>query len=514
MSFQIEHKVGKNIYIYEATSVWDPDKKQSRQKRVYIGVKDPKTGEIKNPVKNNTPKFCKDYGNIYFLGKITDRCGVLKVLSESFPDEFREILALCYLDICEETPHYIFPYWYELSHLQQTKSMSPKQITQLMEVLGKNEESREEFARQWIKSIDRPGNGLLFDITSISTYSHRLDIAEYGYNRDLETLPQINIGVLYSQEKQIPLSYRVYQGSISDVATLRKEVEHIKEVGIRKSTLILDRGFYSLKNIQDLVSAGLEFIIGMPMTTNLTKGIIEQMYEKLNLAENALLVEDSIIYGKMEEVEIGKKKLDAFIYLDEKRRSLEMENILRRVIEVEAKVASSKLKHKAEFTEMLAGKWGNLADMFTVSESDNHIIINRNNRNIEDKSKRFGIMVLLTNKKNQTISDILIAYRQRDYVEKFFDILKNETDGDRLRSHRKEMVEGRLFVKFITAIIFSAIYSDMRISGLLKKYSVKELLYELKKLRLVTMSNNKNFITEISKKQRDIFNAFQLPLPL
>ena len=70
-----------------------------------------------------------------------------------------------------------------------------------------------------------------------------------------------------------------------------------------------------------------------------------------------------------------------------------------------------------------------------------------------------------------------------------------------------------MFVKFIAAIIFSGIYSEMRATGLLSKYSAKELLYELKSLRIITMSDTKNHITEISKKQRDIFTAFGIPLP-
>ncbi len=36
MSFPIEKKVGNSIYLYEATSFWDSEKKQPRQKRAYL----------------------------------------------------------------------------------------------------------------------------------------------------------------------------------------------------------------------------------------------------------------------------------------------------------------------------------------------------------------------------------------------------------------------------------------------------------------------------------------------
>lgn len=53
MSYFIEKKVANSIYIYEVTSYWDPDKKQPRQKRKYLGKKDPQTGEL---IKENREK--------------------------------------------------------------------------------------------------------------------------------------------------------------------------------------------------------------------------------------------------------------------------------------------------------------------------------------------------------------------------------------------------------------------------------------------------------------------------
>ena len=40
MAFTIEQKIGKHVYMYEVESRWDPEKKQARQKRKYLGKKD------------------------------------------------------------------------------------------------------------------------------------------------------------------------------------------------------------------------------------------------------------------------------------------------------------------------------------------------------------------------------------------------------------------------------------------------------------------------------------------
>ncbi len=104
--------------------------------------------------------------------------------------------------------------------------------------------------------------------------------------------------------------------------------------------------------------------------------------------------------------------------------------------------------------------------------------------------------------------------RQKDYLEKTFDILKNEFDGKRLRAQSKDAVEGRLFIKFISLIIHAALTENMRKKELFKQYTVKEMIYKLKNLRVVEMNNKKQFLTEVSKKQKDIFKKFNLRIPI
>ena len=40
MSYIVEQKIKNRIYLYEVNSYWDKNKKQSRQKRKYIGPKE------------------------------------------------------------------------------------------------------------------------------------------------------------------------------------------------------------------------------------------------------------------------------------------------------------------------------------------------------------------------------------------------------------------------------------------------------------------------------------------
>ena len=93
MTYITEQKVGKYIYVYEATSYWDSQKKQPRKKRRFIGKKDPLTGEIIKTRKNVTSL---DYGNVYFLDSISEKIGLKKLLKKIFTSTFEEILACVY----------------------------------------------------------------------------------------------------------------------------------------------------------------------------------------------------------------------------------------------------------------------------------------------------------------------------------------------------------------------------------------------------------------------------------
>ncbi|WP_349645695.1 hypothetical protein [Candidatus Parabeggiatoa sp. HSG14] len=116
---------------------------------------------------------------------------------------------------------------------------------------------------------------------------------------------------------------------------------------------------------------------------------------------------------------------------------------------------------------------------------------------------------MLTSRFQLTPDTILKLYRKnRDYVEKIFDTMKNEFDGKRLRNHSIDPIDGRLLTKFIALICNEALENTVKENESLKQYSVMELMYELKKLFVIEMSDKKLYLTEISLLQKKIFKAF------
>ena len=70
----------------------------------------------------------------------------------------------------------------------------------------------------------RPPNGsfsvvvdkeyLAYDITSVSSYSELNDMTRYGYNRDGESLPQVNIAMLFGENLGYLFTLNVFQEAL------------------------------------------------------------------------------------------------------------------------------------------------------------------------------------------------------------------------------------------------------------------------------------------------------------
>ena len=96
-------------------------------------------------------------------------------------------------------------------------------------------------------------------------------------------------------------------------------------------------------------------------------------------------------------------------------------------------------------------------------------------------------------------------------VEKGSLRLNNSIDLGRLRVHSNNAVQGNLFVGFIASVIMSSINKVMIDKDLYRKYTMKELLRILTKLRIQEI-NNQSIIAPLTKEQRMIFEAFNIDM--
>ena len=120
------------------------------------------------------------------------------------------------------------------------------------------------------------------------------------------------------------------------------------------------------------------------------------------------------------------------------------------------------------------------------------------------------ILVLITNEQLKAI-EALSLYRKKDGVEKLFDAMKHGIDRRRLRIHSHSALQGLLFIDFLSLVLYASIQATLKASGLAKRYTVRELFYELKKLSVIEIGTKAPMVSEVTKRQREIFEAFEIP---
>ena len=508
MSYRVDQKVGKHTYVYEVESYWDKNKKQPRQNRTFLGKKNPITGEL---ISTRKGYISLDYGNTYFLYEVAKQLDLHVLLSQIFPDIWQELLTCVFFEISEKKALYLCKPWMECSYNIAERDLSSQRISELLHDLGQQEEERIKFLKAWAWQHSA-NEYIVFDITSFSSYAKKLDFLEWGYNRDREKLPQINFGVIYGEPSALPLFYTRYPGSIKDVTTLDNMVEYLEWLELSDTLFVLDRGFFSSYNLKKM-NANMRFVIPLPYSNNNAATLIKKHRNDLALHSNAFQLNKQIMYGVTNRIEIGSKRYYCHLYLDEKRRVEERERFLSKVLELEKKVEEPELRENMEELQgFLSDTVRGWEKIFEIIERDGKFWIKRKEKGINAQLEKMGTMILLSNKRFDG-KEVLRLYRRKDVIEKFFDNMKHDIERKRLRIHSQETFEGRLFLDFLALIIYSRISSVMREEGINKDLTVQELMYELKKIKLIRLGTKKMIVTEVSKKQRELFQSFKIPLP-
>jgi len=510
MSFTVEQKIKGNIYLYQVESYWDKDKKQPRQKRTYIGPKHavnrPKLKQI------NADIVHKSYGNIFLLNRLMDKIGLEDIIRGVFPEHYHELIALVFYEIIEMNPLYLFPYWLEEHYLPNAKKLDSSAISVLCDDIGRKQRQRLRFQELWIDHL-QPVDALYYDITSISSYSSNIDFIEWGYNRDKEKLAQLNMGVVFCSKNTLPVFYTLYPGSIVDVKTLKNCIAYLKDLGLKKFMFILDRGFFSTANISGMGSDqdGVTFIQPLPFSLGKVKSLVKRHKKELHDIGSNFTFNDELLSHVKSEIEFEDQTFNAHVFLNEKAELDQRQLLIKELIDIEENIIKDKkfesLKHALLFKEENITK--RHCELFKWDKSTGQL--KRNNRNVKNRISKFGYFILSTNRRELDRSTILENYRDKDQVEKVFDSLKNRMDGNRLRVHSQYNAEAGMFLKFIALIVQSEIIKTMRAKKLFKKYSVNEVLAELKKIKMTCLKKEK-IVSEISKKQRQIFEAFEIDI--
>lgn len=508
MSYIVEQKINGRIYLYEAESYWDKEKKQPRQRRKYLGVKDPKTGAPKTPRKGVAPKAVLDFGDVWLMRKLAEKTGVMEVLEKAFDDDGRKLFDLACYDALTDKGFHLYREWAETSWGVNEELRTSQDISRLFSEL--DERSIGCFQKLWLRKHGKR-KALAFDITSISSYSDGMFDVEWGHNRDGETLPQINLGLAVNCESGVPVSYRTYPGSIPDVKVLKRLVKDFSEQCVL-SEIILDRGFHSSENLRTLRETGVDVLLSVPFNAKHAKTALKT--RKLSSAANAFVFNKRTLFHAARRVSVSGGKYDIHLYYDEERKTREMSRFFNKVSLVEKNFEGVEFADSSDLKNEIERFSFGMSKYFKLSVAGGVASLERDVEKMDERVGRMGKMLLLSSKLDRNAEEVLSSYYRRDLTEKYFDALKNKMGNDRLRTSSDKTARSRMFVAMLGLIIHSALHAAWSRSKLKDKYSMTKILAIMKPLKAVERSDGKRILTEISKKQREVMKELGLTPPV
>jgi len=500
----LNRKIGNAVYAYYTVRAYRNEQGKPTNERVSIGKVDEATGrlipnrnyyEVYEGVAEPEVLSIKSYGVTYLIEKILRKLKLDDVMRKKFPELANQIIAISEYMMCEGNIMYYYDDWSEGVYPYRNTKLTSQQISRVFQ--GIDYQRRIEFFKTWIHARD-PNEYIAYDVTSVSSYSQGIENLEWGYNRDNENLPQLNMAMYYGEQSQLPLYYNVYPGSITDKSHLTTMLQDNEMIGCKRTKYILDRGFFSTDNIQELVTAGCRFVMALPNSIKISSQLIDKYRgEIVNRSECRL--GKGLPYAKSVIVEEFGIRAKVHIYYS----------------------ASKAVQDEEGFYERLEKDEQALMNMTSAPprtmKYDRHFKINtskdggfgfiRDQEKIDAVISRLGFFLLLETDFKSTSEEILSIYRRRDVIEKTFNELKNGLDMKRLYCQSDSTVEGKIFVTFFSLILRSFIQNKLKSFQQETGLSFAAILKELNKIKFVVTSDGRKMLTPVTKKQRDIIAA-------
>ncbi len=523
-------KVGKHTYLYESKSYRNENGKP-RNKRQSVGKIDPITGQhiykqeyldrraaegspiAIQPVETSFSAYdirhsvIRDYGAFYLFQQLAERMGLLTALQKAFPVYWREIFNLAAYLISTGDPFSYCEDWLASTEAMPVGPMTSQRISELLS--GITQRERDVFYQSWCSQRSE-SEYLALDITSTSSYSELIDSVEWGYNRDGENLPQINICLLMGYQSRYPIYQTVYSGSLKDVTTLKNTLQTFRALaGDKPIVAVMDKGFYSAKNVNTLLSEQdhVKFIVAVPFTNKFAKELVRSERKDIDTLSNTIVCGKESLRGVTKFRRWNNNhKIYAHVYYNAHKAAGIREDLFVHVTTLRERAVEHPEKYANDptYTKYL---------IIRRSEKEGSgYTVNLRQDVVEAELATAGWMVVISNFVTDAKEAIKI-YREKDIVEKGFHRLKNVLDLGRLRVHSEASMQNKVFVGFISLILLCGIHNVMQDEMLYRDMTMKKLILILSKLKL-QLVNGVRVLFPLTKAQREIYEAFRIKLPV
>ena len=355
-----------------------------------------------------------EYGQYALVREVANE--VLASLKKHFPaDKASQIFAYASILFANGFVHLDqVGEYYEQSWLsQEYKSFSFKMgktaLSNLLDSLGRRTTRVVNYENS---AILDSSSAIAIDGHAIRSCSEENDLGEAGYKYSLLKEDQINLLMGYDINTGIPLFSRIYRGSCNDKSTIDDLVDLLKFTGI---LFVVDRGFYSRKNLDIMSANDNSYIIPVPSNND-------------------------IFDDAMKDV----KYTDSFYYRSGKKHA-RIEYMSRKI-------------NDTEYVYVFRDIDENEKCRFNYQHSIELGINGYTKEKLEAQKENFGVYVLQSNAA-LTAEEVFASYKKRWGIETLYQYLKNKGDFNDLMFQDYYKEQGFSFIMLIAGQIHQMMIS-------------------------------------------------------
>ena len=454
-------------------------------------------------------------GASLLLISIMDELKVTELLESIHGTEDMNLIRdmICYMIIRETSAMQHFGDYTWGHYIQSSKAWDDSKISKFLKN-GIDYAQIETFIVKWNEiQPEHSGIYISYDSTNMNTTAEGIDMAEFGHAKDDPEEKQVNISYAVNHENSTPLFYEMYPGSIIDNSQCTHMVDRAKEYGYKNIGLILDRGYFSIKNIRYFDSKGYDFLMMVKVSSELVVEKIKENLLPLITAKAKYFLPEHDVYAVTKTGTLGDDLSVRYfhIYYDNVRAGQEKNEYLKQ-LDIKEDHVKKRIEEKIRRREDMTA----YEKLFKLKYDNNGYLqsYKRNEKKIQEELDRLGFFVIVTSKE-MTAGEALDIYRKRDSVEKIFRMLKTGLEYDTFRVHSQPSLESKTYVLFLASIVRNYLYQGLREVAAKEKnkknYTVPAAISELEKITAVKNSKDK-YVRRygLTSKQKKILSQFNL----
>lgn len=308
---------------------------------------------------------------------------------------------------------------------------------------------------------------VFYDTTSTYFEGEEADeeIADYGFSKDHRgDRKQVLIGLLMTKQG-IPIGHQVFPGNMHDTKAFALVIEDIKKrYPIDKVILVGDRGMVSEKNLDQIKTLGMEYIVGVKLRKS------KKAQELLSIRGPYKKVHQNL---KVKSKQINGEQYVLCYHPDvEERDRLTRELVLEKLQDKLEKLGPSGLvKNRAYSKFLTVEKASAKIDEIKVAED-----------------AKFDGKYAIRDDSSLSDEEAALAYKELWRVEQAFRNLKSGLEIRPMYHRNESRIRGHIMVCFLALVLESFLAYKLKEIGC--KESVKDILHDVSQIKASLITVN------------------------